>query len=75
MYERAVMGTILMAKVIESAGPLSMYSATMFCCTNQTKVAERLLLGELASSCCNGSDVVAQEAMSVFTAKPAQGYP
>ena len=46
MYERAVMGTILMAKVIESAGPLSMYSATMLCRTDQIKVVEGLLLEE-----------------------------
>ena len=45
-YEWAVMRTILVAKVIDRAGPLSMYSATMLCCTNQTKVAKRLLLGE-----------------------------
>ena len=45
-YERAVMGTILMAKVIDSAGPLPMYPATVLCCTDQTKVAEGLLLGE-----------------------------
>ena len=45
-YERAVMRTILVATVIDRAGPLSMYSATMLCCTNQTKVAEGLLLGE-----------------------------
>ena len=45
-YERAVMGTILMAKVIDSVVPLPMYSATMLYCTNQTKVAEGLLLGE-----------------------------
>ena len=46
VYERAVMGTILMAKVIESAGPLSMYSATMLCRTDQIKVVEGLLLEE-----------------------------
>ena len=45
-YERAVMRTILLAKVIDRAEPLPMYSATMLYCTNQTKVAEGLLLGE-----------------------------
>ena len=45
-YERAVMRTILVAKIIDRAGPLPMYSSTIFCCTNQTKVAEGLLLGE-----------------------------
>ena len=42
-YERAVMRTVLMAEVIDRAGPLPMYSATMFCRTDQKKVA---LLGE-----------------------------
>ena len=45
-YERAVMRTILVAEVIDGAGPLPMYSATMFCRTDQNKVAEGLLLGE-----------------------------
>jgi len=45
-YERAVMKTILMAKVLDRAGPLPIYSATTVCCTNQTRVAEGLLLGE-----------------------------
>ena len=51
-YERAVMRTVLMAEVIDRAGPLPMYSATMFCRTNQNKVAEGLLLGEWPSPCC-----------------------
>jgi hypothetical protein len=45
-YERVIMETILVAKVIDSVGPLSMYLATMFYRTGQTKVAEGLLLGE-----------------------------
>ena len=45
-YERAVMRTVLVAEVIDRAGPLAMYSATILCCTNQTKIAEGLLLGE-----------------------------
>ena len=45
-YDRAVMRTFLVAKVTDRAGPLPMYSATMLYCTNQTKVAEGLLLGE-----------------------------
>ena len=45
-HERAVMRTVLMAEVIDRAGPLPMYSATMFCRTDQNKVAEGLLLGE-----------------------------
>ena len=45
-YERAVMRTILLAKVIDRAGPLPMYSATMLCRADQNKVAEGLLLGE-----------------------------
>ena len=48
-YEREVIGTILVAKVIDSAGPLPMYSATMLCRTGQTKVAEGLLLGKWPS--------------------------
>ena len=42
------MRTILVAKVIDRAGPLSMYSATMVCRTDQNKVAEGLLLGGIA---------------------------
>ena len=45
-YERAVMRIGLVAEVIDRAGPLPMYSATMFCRTDQNKVAEGLLLGE-----------------------------
>ena len=45
-YERADKRTILVAKVIDRAGSLPMYSATILCCTKQTKVAEGLLLGE-----------------------------
>ena len=51
-YERAVMRTILMAKVIDMAGLLPMYSATMLYRTDQNKVAEGLLLGERPSPCC-----------------------
>ena len=50
-YERAVMRTILVAKVIDRAGPHSMYSAIRLCSTNQTKIPERLLLGEWPSPC------------------------
>jgi hypothetical protein len=46
VYERAVMRTILVAKVIDRAGPRSMYSAIRLCSTNQTKIPKRLLLGE-----------------------------
>jgi len=42
-YERAVMRTVPVAEVIDRAGPLPMYSATVFCRTDQKKVA---LLGE-----------------------------
>ena len=45
-YERTVMRTVLVAEVIDRAGQLPMYSATMFCHTDQNKVAEGLLLGE-----------------------------
>ena len=45
-YEWAVIRTVLVAEVIVRAGPLPMYSATMFCHTDQNKVAEGLLLGE-----------------------------
>ena len=45
-YERAIMRTVLVAEVIDRARPLHMYSATVFCCTDQNKVAEGLLLGE-----------------------------
>ena len=50
-YERAVMRTILVAKVIDRAGSLPMNSATMLCCTDQNKVAEGLLLEEWPSPC------------------------
>jgi len=40
------MKTILVAKDIDRAGPLPMYSAIVLYCTDQTKVAEGLLLGE-----------------------------
>ena len=46
VYERAVMKTILVAKDIDRAGPLPMYSAIVLYCTDLTKVAEGLLLGE-----------------------------
>ena len=45
-YERAVTRTVLVAEVIDRAGLLPMYSATVSCCTDQNKVAEGLLLGE-----------------------------
>jgi hypothetical protein len=51
-YERAVMRTVLVAEVIDRAGPLPMYSATVSCGTDQNKVAEGLLLGEWPSLCC-----------------------
>ena len=51
-YEWAVIRTVLVAEVIVRAGPLPMYSATMFCRTDQNKVAEWLLLGEWPSPCC-----------------------
>ena len=60
VYERAVMRTILVAKVIDRAGPLPMYSATMLCCTNQTKLAEGLLLGEWPAHVVNGPRMAAQ---------------
>jgi len=59
-YERAVMRTILVAKVIDRAGPLPMYSATMLCCTNQTKLAEGLLLGEWPAHVVNGPRMATQ---------------
>ena len=45
-YEQAVMRTVLASEVVDRAGPLSMYLATMVCRTDQNKVAEGLLLGE-----------------------------
>ena len=51
-YERAVMRAVLVTEVIDRAGPLPMYSATVFCRTDQNKVAEGLLLGEWPSLCC-----------------------
>jgi len=45
-YERVIMETVLVAKVIDSVGPLPMYSATMFYRTGQTRVVKGLLLGE-----------------------------
>ena len=65
-YERAVMGTILMAKVIDSVVPLPMYSATMLCCTIQTKVVERLLLREWPSPYVNGPHVTTQGTICKF---------
>ena len=50
-YERTVMRTVLVVEVIDRAGPLPMYSATMICRTDQNKVAEGLLLGEWPSPC------------------------
>ena len=49
-----------MAKVIDRARPLSMYSATILYRTVQTKVAEGLLLGEWPSSCCKWPHETAQ---------------
>ena len=45
-YKQAVTREILMAKVLDRAGPLPIYSATMLCCSNQIKIAEGLLLRE-----------------------------
>ena len=45
-YELVVTRTILVAEVIDGAGPLPMYSAAMFCRTDPNKVAKGLLLGE-----------------------------
>jgi hypothetical protein len=39
------MSSFLAAGVIQKSGPIHMYSATSRCCTNQTKGAEGLLLG------------------------------
>ena len=46
------MRTVPVAKVIDRAGLLPMYSATVFCRTDQNKVAEGLLLEEWPSPCC-----------------------
>ena len=46
------MRTVLVAEVIDRAGPLPVCSATMFCRINQNKVAEGLLLEEWPSPCC-----------------------
>ena len=51
-FERAVMRTVLVAEVIDRAGLLPMYSAIVFCRTDQNKVAKGLLLGEWPSPCC-----------------------
>jgi len=40
------------SEVIDGFGPLLVYSATILCCTYQTKVAEGLLLGEWPNPCC-----------------------
>jgi len=52
-YKRAIMGIILVIKVIDCAEPLPMYSATIYALSyDQTKVAEGLLLEEWPSPHC-----------------------
>ena len=59
-YERAVMRTVLVTEVIDRAGPLSLYLATMFCRTDQNKVAEGYYWGSSLAHEINGPHAAAR---------------
>jgi hypothetical protein len=50
-YRRRVLRVFLIAECVGKSGPIHMYSATLLCCANHTKVAKGLLLGEWPSTC------------------------